>query len=241
MFIQAPQAPIMAFHFLFIFWAAVWNPCWKWRDHLFRNQEWEGSALELFKALQTLLITFKVVFLKALLNELCTQPLFKSIASNKFSSQRLNAKLFISPWQSQSLFCVVKKSNSSGIWGSVRLCPQPFCPWAHRLYHRAQTQARGRLFSHFYPHFDRQSLSSALFGYFSTSSLLSQWPGLTLRGLHSRRQPCFLWEIIRVLHRHSWFFPPWPKGAHKRSPKSTQALQPAAIQGLSSASVILGN
>lgn len=119
MFIQAPWAPIMAFHFLFIFWAAMWNPCWKWRDHLFRNQEWEGSALELFKGLQTLLITFKVVFLKALFNELCTQPLLKSIASNKFWSQRLNAKLFISTWQSQSLFCVVIKSNSSGIWGSV--------------------------------------------------------------------------------------------------------------------------
>lgn len=128
MFIQAPWAPIMAFHFLFIFWAAMWNPCWKWRDHLFRNQEWEGSALELFKGLQTLLITFKIVFLKALLNELCTQPLFKSIASNKFWSQRLNAKLFISTWQSQSLFCVVTKSNSSGIWGSVSLLS-----WAHSV------------------------------------------------------------------------------------------------------------
>lgn len=80
-----------------------------------------------------------------------------------------------------------------------------------------------------------------LFGYFSTSSLLSQWPGLAARELHSRRQPCFFCEIIRVLDRHSWFFPSWPKGAHKRSPKSTKALQPAAIKVLSSASVILGN
>lgn len=35
-----------------------------------QKSEWEGSALELFKGLQTLLITFKVVFLKALLKVL---------------------------------------------------------------------------------------------------------------------------------------------------------------------------
>lgn len=56
--------------------------------------------------------------------------------------------------------------------------------------------------------------------------------------LYSRRQPCFFCEIIRVLDRHSWFFLLWQKGAHKRSPKSTKALQPAAIKVLSSASVI---
>lgn len=164
MFIQAPQAPIMAFHFLFIFWAAVWNPCWKWRDHLFRNQEWEGSALELFKGLQTLLITFKAVFLKALLNELCTQLLFKSIASNKFWSQRLNAKLFISTWQRQPLFCVVKKSNSSGDWGSVRLLrwaqavPTAFLTLSSQTLPQSSNPGKGKAVFPFYLHFDRLSL-----------------------------------------------------------------------------------
>lgn len=37
-----------------------------------QKSEWEGSALELFKGLQTLLITFKVVFLKAVLKEIYT-------------------------------------------------------------------------------------------------------------------------------------------------------------------------
>lgn len=55
--------------------------------------------------------------------------------------------------------------------------------------------------------------------------------------LYSRRQPWFFCKVIRVLNRHSFFFCfSRPKGAHKRSPKTTKALQPAAIKVLSSAS-----
>lgn len=56
--------------------------------------------------------------------------------------------------------------------------------------------------------------------------------------LYSRRQPWFFCKVIRVLNRHSFFFCfSRPKGAHKRSPKTTKALQPAAIKVLSSASM----
>lgn len=55
--------------------------------------------------------------------------------------------------------------------------------------------------------------------------------------LYSGRQPWFFCKVIRVLNRHSFFFCfSRPKGAHKRSPKTTKALQPAAIKVLSSAS-----
>lgn len=68
---------------------------------------WEGSALELFKDLQTLLITSKEVFLKALLKELRTHPLFQGKCSNKFWSQTLNAKFHVHNIELMSLFCTL--------------------------------------------------------------------------------------------------------------------------------------
>lgn len=72
-----------------------------------QKSEWESSALELFKGLQTLLMTFKAVFLKALSKALRIHPLFKSTASSKFCSQRLNAKLLIHVTEPMSFLRIV--------------------------------------------------------------------------------------------------------------------------------------
>lgn len=155
MFIQALQAHIMAFHLLFIFWAAAWNPGWKWRPFV-QKSGWEGLALELFKGLQTLLITFKVVFLKALSKELCIHPLFKSKSSTTFWSQRLNARLFICITEPMSFFCIILQRQTPIHPRSVfhcrahqleTCCAHSLSGREQRLYHGAETQVGQSVFS----------------------------------------------------------------------------------------------
>lgn len=249
MFIQALQAHIMAFHFLFIFRAAVWNPCWKWRPFV-QKSGWEGSALELFKGLQTLLITFKVVFLKALLKELHIHPLFKSESSNKFWSQRLNVKLFIYITEPTSFFWTILQCQRDqfirDLGLTVRLISWVLAVLTAFLTTNTQTLPQSRNSSRMKCIFT-DAISTLIGKALAQTSCLVILPQVIFRlndqasahnKLCSRRQPCFFCEIVSVLDRHSWFFPSWPKGAHKRSPKSTKALQPAAIKVLSSASVM---
>lgn len=205
MFIQALRVHITAFHFLFIFWAAVWNPCWKWRPFV-QKSGWEGSALELFEGLQTPLIIFKVVFLKAPLKELCIPPLFKSTASSKFWSQRLNAKLFIYITEPTPFFCIVLQRQRDQFIRFVFHCQahQLGTRCAHSLSDHEHTDfttelkpKQGEVCFHIrYLNFDRQGLSSDfLFGCFSTSYLLSQWWGLSTQyAVKQETALFFLWN-----------------------------------------------
>lgn len=158
-----------------------------------QKSEWEGSALELFKGLQTLLITFKVVFLKALFQELHIHPLFKSIASNTFWSQRLNTELFIYITEPMSFFCVLLQSQRDqfirDLCFAIRLISWVLAVLTAFLTMSTQTLPQswnsskfpGKcIFTYVLPTLIGKALLSLdfLFGYSSTSYLLSRWSGL---------------------------------------------------------------
>lgn len=145
---------------------------------------WEGSALELFKDLQTLLITFKEVFLKALLTELRTHPLFQRKCSNEFWSQTLKRKIW---WtQHRAYVTLLYSSPVSDIPIQQRLTfhhqvHQPSTCHAHRIFDQENGlyHKQGKIYFHKrYLDFDKQGLSfDFLFGYTFTSYLPFQWSG----------------------------------------------------------------
>lgn len=122
-----------------------------------QKSERESSALELFKGLQTLLITFKAVVLKALSKALRMHPLFKSIASSKFHSQRLSAKLLRRVTEPMSCFCIVLQCQRDQFIGDLCFPARPIS-WgiavlaallttSTQALFRAKIQARGSVFS----------------------------------------------------------------------------------------------
>lgn len=192
-----------------------------------QKSEWEGSALEWFKSLKTLLITFKALFLKALLKELHTPPLFKSIASNRFWSQRLKAKLYIHHRADVILLDRPPVSERPIHQRCVFHCQALGVLAVLAAFLATSTEAL--------PRSCNPGKGQCIFTHIISASIgkpLAQTSCLVIfrltdqasphRELYSRRQSCFSCEMIRVPDRHSWFFPSQPKGAHKRSPKSTK-------------------
>lgn len=154
----------------------MWNPRWKGRDHLFGKQEWEGSALELFKGLQTLLITLKVVFLKALWKVLLS---LKALLQIHFEAKKTKCKTFYTHHRASTILLYHPPASERPIHQRLMFYCQAHqlgtcC--AHSLTTSTQALPRSRNPSEgkcivTYLNFDRQGLSSDLFGYSSASYL----------------------------------------------------------------------